>query len=135
MRNTILMSVLLFLVSGVHAQSDDNRSLDSLRNVFEADAALAVENFEHFSEEARKKYERYEQQMRREYLGYVESIKKVWGNDTVMDTKSRMVEYGDDYKSRSIVDFEEGNVVVEVAFDDIQDCDESAKCNIESGMV
>lgn len=123
MRNTILMSVLLFLVSGVHAQSDDNRSLDSLRNVFEADAALVVENFEHFSEEARKEYERYEQQMRREYLGYVESIKKVWGNDTVMDTKNRMVEYGDDYKSRSIVDFEEGNVVVEVAFDDIQDCD------------
>lgn len=124
MKKIILTILLATAYSGIFAQEHNTLSPDSLRNRFETEAAETVENFEKFSEEARKEYERYEEQMRKEYFDYVKSIKKVWGNDTIIDdTKSEWVEYSDDYKSRSVVNFETGNILIEVAFDDIQNYD------------
>lgn len=127
MKKTILTILLAAIYSGIFAQEHNTLSPDSLRNQFEAEAAETVENFEKFSEEARKEYERYEQQMRKEYFDYVSSIKNIWGNDTIVDdTKSEWVEYSDDYQSRSVVNFETGEILIEVAFDDIQKYDSAA---------
>ena len=122
MRNTLLTLTFSLLCICSYAQKD-NSGLDSLRNQFEAETALEIENFEKFTEEARKEYERYEQQMRKEYFEFANSVKQVWGSDTIVDdTKNEWVEYGKDYKSRSIVNFENGEILVEVAFDDIEKC-------------
>ena len=127
MKRTILTILLAAIYSGLFAQEHNTLSPDSLRNQFEAEAARTIENFEEFSEEARKEYERYEQQMRKEYFDYVKSIKNIWGNDTIVDdTKNEWVEYSEDYKSRSIVNFETGEILIEVAFDDIQKYDSAA---------
>ena len=127
MKRTILTILLAAIYSGLFAQEHNTLSPDSLRNQFEAEAARTIENFEEFSEEARKEYERYEQQMRKEYFDYVKSIKNIWGNDTIVDdTKSEWVEYSEDYKSRSVVNFETGEILIEVAFDDIQKYDSAA---------
>lgn len=125
MKKAILTILLSAIYSGILlAQEDNTLSPDSLRNRFEAEAAQTVEDFEKFSEEARKEYEKYEQQMRKEYFNYVKSIKKVWGNDTIIDdTKNEWVEYSDDYQSRSVVNFETGDILIEVAFDDIHKYD------------
>lgn len=82
--------------------------LDSMRQQFEKDVA-----------QMRMEFEEYEAKARADYFRYVESIKNVWGGDTVVDnTKRTWVEYDKDYRSRSIVDFEHGNVMVEVAVED-----------------
>ena len=49
----------------------------------------------------------------------MESVKLIWGGDSVMEsTRTEWVEYGDDNTSRSIVDFDNGSIVVEVALDE-----------------
>ncbi len=119
MRNILLTFILTAFAAGLSAQ--ETLTSDTLRNKFEAEANSEREAFAKMAEEARKEYERYEQQMRKEYLDYVKQVKRVWGNDTIIDdTKSEWVEYSDDYQSRSIVNFETGDILIEVAFDDIQ---------------
>ena len=88
-------------------------SLDSMRLQFEQDVA-----------KLREEFVEYEAQALADFNRYVDSIKNVWGRDTIVDnTKKVWVEYGKDYRSRSVVDFENGDISVEIAVDDseIQD--------------
>lgn len=106
------------------AQVGTNSQLDSLRNKFQEETAQDIREFDKFSEEARAEYERYEQQMRNEYFSYINSIKEIWGNDSIIDdTPTEWVEYSNDKKSRSIVDFDKGNILVQIAIDDIHKYD------------
>ena len=53
-------------------------------------------------------------------------MKNLWGKDNVAeDTKTVWVEYGDDLKSRSIVDFEKGKIEVEILLDDVSENESS----------
>lgn len=71
-------------------------------------------------------FDSYEAQARADYEQYVQSIKSVWGGDTIVDnTKKVWVEYGKDYRSRSIVDFENGGIKVEVTVDEWEKQDTS----------
>ena len=90
-------------------------SLDSMRQQFEQDVARMRADFEAYEAQARADYERY-----------VQSVKSVWGGDTIVDnTKKVWVEYGNDYRSRSIVDFEKGGIDVEIAVDESEKQDTS----------
>ena len=101
-------------VTAVRAQYVET-SLDSMRMQFESEARFAVEEFEAYSEQARDEYEQF-----------VESIKLIWGGDSVVEnTRTEWVEYGDDNTSRSIVDFDKGSIVVEVALDEGEAQDEA----------
>ena len=101
-------------VTAVRAQYGET-SLDSMRMQFESEARFAVEEFEAYSEQARAEYEQF-----------VESIKLIWGGDSVVEnTRTEWVEYSDDNTSRSIVDFDKGNIVVEVALDENEALDEA----------
>ena len=101
-------------VTAVRAQYVET-SLDSMRMQFESEARFAVEEFEAYSEQARAEYEQF-----------VESIKLIWGGDSVVEnTRTEWVEYGDDNTSRSIVDFDKGSIVVEVALDEAEAQDEA----------
>lgn len=82
--------------------------LDSMRQQFEQDVAKMHTEFEE-----------YEAQAQADFNRYVDSIKNVWGGDTIVDnTKKVWVEYGKDYRSRSVVDFENGGIAVEVVVDE-----------------
>lgn len=82
-------------------------SLDSIRAQFEQDAA-----------QIRADFEAYEAQARADYHRFTDSIQRVWGGDTIIDNTPKVwVEYAKDFQSRSIVDFEQGSVVVETAID------------------
>lgn len=122
-----LFTIIFILAIGIvaKAQTDDSiSSLDSMRMQFEGMAAQAVGDFEKYSEEAREEYLRYEEQMRNEYFNYISNIKNIWGNDSIIeDTPTEWVEYSNDYKSRSIVDFDKGDILIEIAFDDIHKYD------------
>jgi soluble lytic murein transglycosylase-like protein len=135
MKNTIItLLTMLCIVCYANAQNNnENVSLDSLKAQFEHDAALSITEFEHYSRKAREEYEQYEEQMRKEYFNYIESIKGVWGDDSIIDdTRSKWVEYSDNYKDRSVVDFEKGDVLIEVA---LQDDEENSPQKIEERLT
>lgn len=107
MRTYIIFIIMcIWRISLSFAQT--NNSLDSIRWQFEQEAAQMHIDFEE-----------YEKKVRADYFRYVDSIKKVWGGDTIIDNTPKIwVEYGAEFCSRSIVDFENGTVEVEIAIDE-----------------
>lgn len=81
----------------------------------------SIDDYEQYRKNAIEEYESYRKKALEEYANYVKSIDKVWGKENFADdTKKDWVEYFDDYRSRSIVDFENGKVTVEVALDEAE---------------
>lgn len=106
--------LLICLVVKIMSYAQVN-SLDSIRLQFEKDV-----------EQMRADFEAYEAQARADYARYVESIKGIWGGDSIVDNTKRVwVEYDKDFLSRSIVDFEHGNIEVEVAINEDEAKDSS----------
>ena len=115
MRKLLIFIVAATLQSAVVWGQHVATSLDSVRMQFESEARFAVDEFEAYSEQARAEYEQF-----------VESVKLIWGGDSVMEsTRTEWVEYGDDNTSRSIVDFDNGSRVVEVALDEGEALDDA----------
>ncbi len=129
----LVPALVIFCISSSFAQSGVNTQsavLDSMRNEFFRYESEANEEFDEYAQKVLEEYKRYEAQAKAEYAGYVKSIKRTWGTDSVLDnTKTKWVEYGDDYKNRSIVDFDSGSIVVEVALDDSEAQDEAVVDN------
>ena len=91
---------------------------------FEEYEKQVEDNFEEERRKAIEEYEEYKRKVEAEFEAYANSVKQTWGEDNfVDDTKNQWVEYSDDYKSRSIVDFESGDVTIEVALDDVDEND------------
>ena len=117
MKKAIVTFIVLLSAAALQAQSHE---ADSIVKQFSNDADSMILEFEQYSQNAFDEYMRYEAEMRAEYSRYVSSIKQMWGADSVVnDTRSEWVEYSNDFKSRSIVDFESGEVSVEVVLDDV----------------
>ena len=93
--------------------------MDSIRRQFEKEATQTIADFEAYSKKAREEYEKYEAQARADYSRYTRSIKQTWGGDSIVDnTPTQWVEYSNDYQNRSIVNFDKGKILVEVALED-----------------
>lgn len=81
----------------------------------------AVDEYEAYRQQAIEEYEAYQKQAKEEYANYVKSIDAVWGKEQFADdTQKDWVEYFDDFRSRSIVDFENGKITVEVALNETE---------------
>ncbi len=106
MRKYLLTIIVASGLCRTYSQDINTHSaLDSIKMQFEQEAQKTVTDFE-----------AYEAQARSDYFRYVQSIKDIWGGDTIIDnTKTEWVEYSPDFHSRSIVDFENGDITVEVA--------------------
>lgn len=134
-----IIAIVCFLTisSGVSAQNTkesqalkDSLSRDfssfssDIKSGFEGFSSEAAQGFNTFRRQALAEYEAYVNKLREDYKKYAESIKGTWGGDSIVDnTKSTWVEYSDDYKERSVVDFEKGTVVVEIALDENESAD------------
>lgn len=125
---SLVCSVCFAQMDGIEKlRAQQQRALDSMR----------LERKE-FSRKVKEDYEKYETRAKNEYRAYINSIKKVWGASNIKEnTKKDWVEYGDDYSYRSIVDFEKGNILVEVALDESDDnrtVDEKLKQAVEKTL-
>lgn len=127
-----VLFILLFVVysAGVYAQSFEefkeqwNKGLSEMKN-----------DYDQFSRKAKEDYERYEAQSKKEYQEYVNAIKNVWGKSNMKDnTKKDWVEYSSDYSSRSVVDFENGKILVEVLLDQNQNNKAAADNKLEKAV-
>lgn len=115
---TIIFTIT-FILNGItllYAQTSE--SLDSLKAKFEMQAELSRKQFENEAAAALQEYEEYNRQAIAELNQYVSSIGNVWGKENILlDSKTEWVEYGPDFKDRSIVDFDSGTVTVEIVLD------------------
>ena len=120
MKRLALLIISLISAVGLYAQTAEGldasfekarRDLDAIRKEFadSADAALAA-------------YLAYEAKLFEEYQQFRAEVMKTWG-DSVMVESSRKewVEYSDDRTSRTSVDWETGEVAVEVLVDPNED--------------
>lgn len=132
MKRAILFSIFIFvamLSSAVYAQNNDDLSKDSFDKFKEEQMKM----FQDYKSESVKKYNEYAEAMHAEYMKYLSSLKKVWGGKNVVeDTKTIWVEYSEDLKSRSVVDFDKGKIDVEIVLDDVN---ESNSTIIEERLV
>lgn len=113
MRKYILI-IIVFLASMLSAFSQTSSTpLDSMKMSFEQDAA-----------KQRSDFAAYEAQALADYEQFVKSITNIWGGDTIInDTPKEWVEYDTDFCSRSIVNFEKGDILIEVAIDEDENSD------------
>lgn len=112
---TITAMFLALCYHGVSAQTP----LDSIRSAFEGQMDETVEEFREYSRSAMDEYNAYVRQAAKDFAEYTQSIQSVWGDEgTALDTPTEWVEYSDDFRSRSIVDFDSGDIIVEVMLAD-----------------
>lgn len=123
-RNILFIGLILSTMMVQAQQHDSFAAMDSVRMQFESETGLMISEFEHYADSARAEYERFEAQARAEYEQYAASVKYIWGGDSIVEnTRTEWVEYGNDYTSRSIVNFDEGYITVEVALDENEAAD------------
>ncbi len=134
-----ISSVLCVLAMALNANAQNSNEAQSLKDSldkdfssfskdiksgFEGFSSETAQGFNSFRRQALAEYEAYVNKLREDYKKYSESIRGTWGGDSIVDnTKSTWVEYSDDYKERSVVDFEKGTVVVEIALDETESAD------------
>lgn len=123
MKKAIILLIFIFVAifdGAVYAQNYNDLSRDAF-NKFKEEQ---LKKFQDFKSESVKKYNEYAEAMHAEYMNYISSLKKVWGEENVVeDTQTTWVEYGDDLKSRSVVDFDNGKIEVEIVLDDVNESD------------
>ncbi len=122
---TVCLLCCLIPFNTISAQSLD--SLDIIRQQFEREAG-----------NMRAEFLAYEAKAMAEYEEYLNSIKKIWGsgeNQVLADTKTKWVEYSPNMQQRSIVDFETGEVLVEIAVDPSQSKDSTQINNLMAQAI
>ena len=111
----------------IKAQTTEDE-LNSLVRDFNARINTEKNDFEQYADSVKNAYNDYIKKATAEFNIYKNNIQKVWGGDSiVLDSKYEWVEYSDDFLSRSIVNFEKGNALVEVAVDPDADKEEIDK--------
>ncbi len=127
MKRTLIVLIAFLSAAALKAQSLNTNDTDSLINAFNREISIMKDSFETFHRNAVEEYNKYEAELRAEYEKYESAVKQYWGTDSIVDnTPNEWVEYGNDYKSRSVVDFDSGNISVEVVLDDVDENDPEA---------
>lgn len=113
MKRVILLLVSLISTVQLYAQTVENLdvSFDKARKEFD----LVRKEFADSVDAALTAYLDYEAKLFEEYQQYREELMRTWGDSVVVEsTRKEWVEYSDDHLSRTSVDWETGEVVVEV---------------------
>ncbi len=127
----IYLFIAIFLSISVSAQNTDRQETDSMRNAFMLYRDSASTEFEAYKQNALEEYRKYLEQARADYQIWHNSIRQTWGKEDGIaseSTKTVWVEYSRDKNNRSIVDFDKGNIIVEVLIpEDGNDADMNEK--------
>lgn len=116
--SAVCLLILLF-VCHISAKAQTTKDeLDSLVKDFNARLYADKNAFELYADSVRDTYNAYIEKATAELNLYKTNIQNVWGGDSaITDSKYEWVEYSDDFRSRSVVNFEKGNALVEIAVD------------------
>lgn len=123
---TILILVLVFSTIAVsqqkqktieEIQAEEQKKLQELQNKYLQDENAIQENYKNYEKEISEEYARFErlEQLKMELME--RKILAQW-NDKKVSTNKQYVNYDEDLKARSSVDFEEGKVEIEIVQDE-----------------
>lgn len=116
MRRITLLIVSLISAVCLHAQTagELDASFDKARKELDA----AKKEFADSADAALAAYLAYEEKLFEEYLQFRSEVMRTWGDSVMVESTSKAwVEYSDDRTSRSSVNWETGEVAVEVLVD------------------
>ena len=128
---TLILCFASILASGQNTRED----LDRIFNEAQMDLDADVEAFNEYAEQSLQEYLAFEAKLMEEYEAYKKKVMAEWGEDRMVEsTKKTWVEYGQDDTSRSIVDFENGKVTVEILSHPNEDA-ETTKRRLEEAVA
>ncbi len=113
MKKIIVLSLLMVCFSTVYSQVESELEKYK-REQDEAMKAMQQQNNELLSS-LEKEYQDYVKAEQEAYANFLKKMSNIWGGDNVIEsTNKEWVEYSDDGKCRSNVDFEEGEATIEI---------------------
>ena len=108
-----IVSVIMLLFNTVYSQDSfeefQNQQQQAQEHFFEDE----ISEFQNYVASVTAQYDAYEQQQDREFEEFKEAVEEKW-QDFKSPSKKEYVEYDDDLDSRATVDFEKGEITVEV---------------------
>lgn len=117
MKATCFCLFFLYVICSYAQVTNDD--LDQTVNDFDEQQKVRTDEFDAYSDSAFADYEAYVAAKKAEYDAFCERVKATWGGDSVLESTPKIwVEYSEDYTVRNIVNFETGEVQVEVVIDD-----------------
>lgn len=132
---TLYITLILCFASIAASGQNTREDLDRIFNEAQMDLDADVEAFNEYAEQALEEYLAFEAKLMEEYEAYKKKVMAEWGEDKMVEsTKKTWVEYGQDDTSRSIVDFENGKVTVEILSDPNEDA-ETTKRRLEEAVA
>lgn len=110
------LSFLLLIVLGFNAlDAQVETDIENLRRNYEDYLNEQKDASEKFAKDNEDRYQNYLKAEQEAYKKFFEEMSKMWGNGNVVESSNKeWVEYSDNGKSRSVVDFEEGEATIEI---------------------
>lgn len=127
----VAFTIILCILSSVCFSQN---SMNDLLNKAEKKRNRILDAYEKERNKTFNDYDRQQARIMAEYDEFCSRIMKKWGDTSMIEsTRKDWVEYSDDEDSRTIVDFEEGTVKVEVLKDNAEN-EEDVKKRIEEAL-
>lgn len=113
MRKSLLIILLAFCVNGAYAQVESE--FEKFKKEQQKQMEAMMQSDKALYNDLEKEYQDYVKAEKEAYEKFVKEMSAMWGGGNVAEsTKKEWVEYSDDGKSRSIVDFEQGEATIEI---------------------
>ncbi|MDR2085381.1 MAG: murein transglycosylase domain-containing protein [Bacteroidales bacterium] len=107
--------LLILVFSCFHLYSQTEQQISDFQKAQQREIERMSNEREQFIIDSEKEFEEYLKAEQEAYDEFIKSISKIWGNENVIvSTNKDWVEYTDDKKGRSVVDFEKGEARVEI---------------------
>lgn len=110
MKKLLSMMCMIFVLSAYADEYEDYQKQEM------GGFNSAKEEYSSYKDETMKSFEAYKNIMEKEFAAYKNEISKVW-DDVVVSEPHKWVEYINNYKIRKIVDYEKGEIKIEVVSD------------------
>ncbi len=113
----IAMVALACAVS-ISAAAQSREDLEKFKQQQQVGMQQTADQFKQYADQRLEEYLNYEKQLKAEYEAFKKEVMEKWGDKTMIESsQKKWVEYGKDKSSRTTVDFENGNVTIEVLAD------------------
>ncbi len=113
MKKGILLILFVLILGSACAQVESEFETFKRERQEMLDAMSQNDSF--FYENLEKEYNNYIKAEKEAYDKFVKEVSALWGGDNVVESTNKdWVEYSDDGRSRSVVDFEEGEAMIEI---------------------
>lgn len=113
MRKSLLIILLAFCVNGAYAQVESE--FEKFKKEQQKQMEAMMQSDKALYNDLEKEYQDYVKAEKEAYEKFVKEMSAMWGGGNVAEsTEKEWVEYSDDGKSRSIVDFEQGEATIEI---------------------